>query len=667
MDTAQSDIDSAENALLSREIDLAARQEKYNAFADAWKRVDEAWKVYEPLPQTPEEAATWKQFVPAWNAWKADHQEYVKLSKEYDPYVEGGFKANAVYDKMTEQALVANAKTFGPAAELLGKIVAIYTQKNNTAETQPASGGKQQTVDRVDYLTAQSLAVISEAQIAIDGAENALLSRLIGLDKRKEYYSTIAAAWKRAEQAWKVYEPLPQTPEEAELWKKFVPAWEAWKKDDEQFVRMSKEYDAFVEGCFKADALYKKMTERALVTNAKTFGPAAELLGKVKDILLKASDNTTKQALAQAAFIKAFNLVAAVIGVLASVALGVFITRGITKPINRIIESLTAGAEQTNSAASQVSSASQSLAQGASEQAASIEETSSSLEEMTSMTKQNAGNAQQANSLMADATSLIAHGQESMSRLGAAIEEIKRSSDETAKIVKTIDEIAFQTNLLALNAAVEAARAGDAGKGFAVVAEEVRNLAQRAGEAARNTATLIEGSVKNAEKGVGVAGETAKALEEITASSQKVSGLIGEIAAASNEQAQGIDQVSTAVGQMDQVTQQSAATAEESASASEELSAQAEQLNSMVQELTTLVRGTSASQGAARTPARAAGSTAGASASAGKAAKAKARSGKQRSMSPTDEMVHRNLIAPGGGQKPADVIPLDSSEELSKF
>jgi len=365
--------------------------------------------------------------------------------------------------------------------------------------------------------------------------------------------------------------------------------------------------------------------------------------------------------------------VALVIGVL----LALFITRSITKPINRIIESLTAGAEQTASAAEQVSAASQSLAQGASEQAAAIEETSSSLEEMSSMTKQNAGNAQQANNLMTEAGQLVARGQESMGRLTAAIEEIKKSSDETAKIVKTIDEIAFQTNLLALNAAVEAARAGDAGKGFAVVAEEVRNLAQRAGEAARNTAALIEGSVKNAENGVGVAGETAKALEEITASAQKVSALISEIAAASSEQAQGIDQVTTAVTQMDQVTQQNAANAEESASASEELSAQAEQLQGMVRELVALVRGGTASDtvGSGRSFGARKTSHVGAAKPAPAAkARPEAKSAKRPAVTATDELIHRHLIdAPGekapkgSAAAPKDVIPLDDAEELAKF
>jgi len=280
-----------------------------------------------------------------------------------------------------------------------------------------------------------------------------------------------------------------------------------------------------------------------------------------------------------------------IVGLLVVCFLSLFLTRTITRPIHRVVEGLTAGAEQVSSASDQISQASQQVAQGSGEQASGIEETSSSLEEIASMTKQNASNAGEANGLMSEVGSLVTRGKESMDRLSVAIEEIKRSSDSTSRIVKTIDEIAFQTNLLALNAAVEAARAGDAGKGFAVVAEEVRNLAQRAGEAARNTAALIEGSVKNADQGVGVASETAKVLQEITASVQKVSDLVSEIAAASKEQTQGIEQVATAVAQMNQVTQANAANSEESASASEELNAQVEQVNTMIQELVAVVEG----------------------------------------------------------------------------
>ncbi|HSW01291.1 MAG TPA: methyl-accepting chemotaxis protein, partial [Sedimentisphaerales bacterium] len=234
-------------------------------------------------------------------------------------------------------------------------------------------------------------------------------------------------------------------------------------------------------------------------------------------------------------------------------SIGVLFARSVSRALGRIIVQLTEGAGQVASASSQVSSASQSLAEGATEQAAGLQETSSSLEEMSSMTKQNAGNAQQANVQAAEAKKAAAVGTSSMSRMNAAIQEIQKSSDETAKIIKVIDEIAFQTNLLALNAAVEAARAGEAGKGFAVVAEEVRNLAMRSAEAAKNTASMIEESVKNSKNGVDIATEVGKVLEEIVQSVSKTTDLVSEIAAASQEQAQGIDQVNTAVSQMDKV------------------------------------------------------------------------------------------------------------------
>jgi methyl-accepting chemotaxis protein len=282
-------------------------------------------------------------------------------------------------------------------------------------------------------------------------------------------------------------------------------------------------------------------------------------------------------------------------------AIGIFLSRSIANALNFVITGLASGSEQVASASHQVSQSSQSMAEGASEQASSLEETSASLEEMSSMTKQNSDNARQASGMAAETRSAVEKSREAMTRMGDAISRIKGSSDQTAKIIKTIDEIAFQTNLLALNAAVEAARAGDAGKGFAVVAEEVRNLAQRSAEAAKSTASLIEESQQNANDGVSVSGEVAGILTGIVESVQKLTQLIGEVSAASDEQSKGIEQIGTAVTEMDKLTQANAANAEESASASEELAAQAKELGEMVQVLVGIVKGASGAPGSAAT------------------------------------------------------------------
>ena len=198
--------------------------------------------------------------------------------------------------------------------------------------------------------------------------------------------------------------------------------------------------------------------------------------------------------------------------VLISIVLMLFVTRSATRPVHRVIEVLRGCADGVFSAAYQVSSSSQSLSDGASSQAGSIEETSSSLEEMASMTRKNAENAGQADGLMKEVDLVVMRANESMERLTTSMAEINRASEETSKIIKTIDEIAFQTNLLALNAAVEAARAGEAGAGFAVVAGEVRNLAMRAAEAAKNTADLIEGTSKKVKDGSGLVQGHARGL-----------------------------------------------------------------------------------------------------------------------------------------------------------
>ncbi len=237
---------------------------------------------------------------------------------------------------------------------------------------------------------------------------------------------------------------------------------------------------------------------------------------------------------------------------------------------------------QVASGSGEISDAAQSLSQGATEQAASLEEVTSSMNEIGAQAKASAENATQANALVTTAREAAEHGDSEMKSMTDAMSQIAKSSSEIARIIKTIDDIAFQTNLLALNAAVEAARAGKHGKGFAVVAEEVRNLAGRSAKAARETAELIEGAGKAVQNGMSVAGTTAAAFGKIVEVVGKTADLVGEIAAANNEQAQGLAQISQGLAQIDQVTQRNTASAEETASASEELASNAAQVRQLL-------------------------------------------------------------------------------------
>jgi methyl-accepting chemotaxis protein len=257
--------------------------------------------------------------------------------------------------------------------------------------------------------------------------------------------------------------------------------------------------------------------------------------------------------------------------------------------INAAIGNLDDGLKQVASHSSGVADGSnqiycsgQLFAAGAAEQKTTLKSVGDNLEEMSQAVSQNSACAQQGKELAEIARSSSDKGFESMQRMSKAIELIKASSDATAKIVKTIDAIAFQTNLLALNAAVEAARAGESGKGFAIVAEEVRNLARRSADAARHTSSMIEESTRNAEAGVEINKEVMVNLEEINSQVKLLSSVMIEIASASDQQKQSVDNVTLSINQLSRMTQQYVSNSSQSAAAAETLSGQAEAMQDLV-------------------------------------------------------------------------------------
>ena len=310
-----------------------------------------------------------------------------------------------------------------------------------------------------------------------------------------------------------------------------------------------------------------------------------DLFDQMKPVLDRNAAQITTEAKTVIRTTQWIAIIGTIAGTLLALIFGIVMSRNILRPIIRVARGLSNGSDRVSSASAEVAASGQSLADGVSSQASAIEETSSSLEEMSSMTNRNAQSAARAKEAMNDTKKIVVQANGQLDQLIAAVREISKTSEETGKIVKTIDEIAFQTNLLALNAAVEAARAGEAGAGFAVVADEVRNLAMRSAASARSTAGLIDGTLTAVKKGMELTMATQQAFTANASASDRISVMIDEIVVASREQDQGIAQINKAVMEVDRVVQQNAATAEESASAAEELSSQAQKLTVYIDEL----------------------------------------------------------------------------------
>ncbi|OQB91625.1 MAG: Methyl-accepting chemotaxis protein IV [Verrucomicrobia bacterium ADurb.Bin122] len=363
---------------------------------------------------------------------------------------------------------------------------------------------------------------------------------------------------------------------------------------DAETTRLVRQAIEAVQAYERGTLILNQQVLDKLASRAERATTYAAFVAEVQAVEANASDtieNYAKNGATSLQNTTVILLIGSGVSILLGLAIGIAITRSTNTALRNVTDALASTTTQLTSAADQVSKSSQTLAQGATEQAASLEETSASLEEIASLSKNSLEGAQKAKNLLDETQAAANAGASDMREMSQAMADINAASDSIAKIIKTIDEIAFQTNILALNAAVEAARAGEAGAGFAVVADEVRNLAQRAAQSARETADKIADSVSKSQRGVQINAKLAKSLEDIVAKVHDVGKITADSAVSAQEQTQGLGQINTAVTQMDQLTQANAASAEESASAAEELNAQALALSETVNELAALVGG----------------------------------------------------------------------------
>ncbi len=531
---SQTAIDGSENALLLSDLTSKQRKFHYERFNEAEKRFQEARKIYEPLPQSEDETAVWEEFIPAWDKWWKDHQDFIDLVKEWEIKRTDPLRALVV-----EQAMVTNYESFGKAEELLNKLVKINV-----------NGNKKAIVDSEESTSFVKTFIILSIFIGI------LLAIILGFIISNNIQEIIKSVVKQTKQ-------LIDFAIDGKL---------ANRADAE---KINQEFREIISGINSLlDVIVKPIhvTTEYLGNISKGYIPekiTAQYNGDFNNIIMSINllIDSNNQIIEKAKLIAKGDLMVELHKRSEQDGL-IQALQDMVKAISNIITEVQSAAQNVADGSSAISASSQQLTQGASEQASSVEEVSASVEEMTSSINQNTDNAQQTERIALKAAADITEGNKSVLITIKAMREI-------AQKISVITDIAEKTDLLAINAAIEAARAGEHGEGFAVVASEVRKLAEMSQHAAQEITERAQESVVVAEK-------SGELLKMIVPDIQNTARLVQEIAAASIEQNSGTKQINTAINQLNTVSQQNASSAEELSTSAEELASQAEQLKDVI-------------------------------------------------------------------------------------
>ena len=603
--------------LLNPYNSLEVRRTQYADIEAARADHRAAMAVYEPLPQSAEEAQEWQGVVSLLPQWQASIDEIVRLHQEFDRI-----------GILNPDELIADLQQFrGDHYELelqVANLLLYGTAFEGGADANACDFGVWLNRFTTDNPVLQS---------AIDTA----------IPPHQTFHAAIAGirrvmAAGNQQEANRLFTDVMQV---------------ASRQVFDEFYTMIAEAE-------RADELFERIGDLTMNDLREIEEQIMGHIERIVDINMALSETEVTAARQEAAFLEGLALIATVVGVLVALVLGLLISRSIARPLvwvsgylttmakgdytaaidsnhvqrgdeigrvaqaavtlsdstRQVMTDLGANANTVASSATELSAVSAQTAQGvesmsgkaasvaaAAEEssanttnvAASMEQASTNLssvasatEEMSATIGEIAANSDKARVISQQAGEQAASVSAMMQQLGIAAQEI-------GKVTETITDISSQTNLLALNATIEAARAGAAGKGFAVVANEIKALAQQTATATED----IKGKIGGVQSS---AGSAISDIEKITSVIAEVGEIVASIAAAIEEQAtvtrdvaNNIAQASTGVQDANEQVNQTAAVsktiAEEVAginAATDEVRSGGEQVQSSAAELSQL-------------------------------------------------------------------------------
>jgi len=436
--------------------------------------------------------------------------------------------------------------------------------------------GSLREISEVHFPGVYSIGAMNTSQKNIHRLDRSFLS-LGSARGAGELLDTLEEAWRRAEEARRGFDNLPQTGDAQATWNSLKPAWKTWRQEHDAFMRLVKEGNREEAATLLAGRL------------SDSFNAVDRLLQKLSDLSLQMAEKTGKTGRAQASWLKVTALTGTVVGIIIALAFGIFLARSITQPITRVVAKLTENSDQFAEAARQIALSSNRLAEGTSIQAEAVEKTSRATEELTSIIQKSTNDINMLDDMVQKTQARGMEVFEKLKQTKKAMKEIKTSSEEAAKIVQAIEKVAFQINLLALNTSVEAARAGETGVGFALVADDVRSLGTRSTEAAKYAITLTGETIRVVSGGSQFVSTGIRRFVDYGTAGEQIVSFTKTASEVSQKQTQGVEQINMTIEEIGKSAQANAAGAQEAASIAEETAAQAESMKEIVKELAAVI------------------------------------------------------------------------------